>query len=233
MPLDHTWYHVSEYIHLRWLMLHFNCHKEKANQSHKKPEVPRGFQKVKVPRLSDNGPGWWQGCQPSAPAAFYPQEILLVLISVRGWVDPRAIVRSEGLCQWKVPMKPSGIEPATFQFVAQHLNHCATAVMATKPHQKVADFYRFLLHEINLKRTALDMSENTYQFASHRDVSGLWGGHDAVNYNHCSTLEIPAILSNTAHFFFFCYFMEQQPPVAHGLLFHDDSRSHTTTHHSR
>jgi len=31
------------------------------------------------------------------------------------------------LCQLKIPMTPAGIDPATFRFVAQCLNHCATA----------------------------------------------------------------------------------------------------------
>jgi len=31
----------------------------KVNQSHYRPEVPRGFQEAKVPGLRDNGPEWW------------------------------------------------------------------------------------------------------------------------------------------------------------------------------
>ena len=61
-----------------------------------------------------------------------PQEIILILISVRGCVDLRALLRLEGFyVKEKSQMTPAGIEPATFRFVAQHLNHRTTAFSTT------------------------------------------------------------------------------------------------------
>jgi hypothetical protein len=47
-----------------------------------------------------------------------PSGRFLVLISVRGLVEPKAIVRLEGLGQLKNIMASSGIESATFRLVA-------------------------------------------------------------------------------------------------------------------
>jgi len=53
-PRGHLWTSTTE--HSQYSR---EKYKVKVNQSHYRPEVPRGFQEVEVPRLRGDGPGWW------------------------------------------------------------------------------------------------------------------------------------------------------------------------------
>jgi hypothetical protein len=84
-----------------------------------RPWRPIELWDVEVPTFFRKSAHRWRWVyQPYAPAALFPPGRFLLLISVRGWVDPRAIVRPEGVGQLKNPMTSSGFEPATFRFVA-------------------------------------------------------------------------------------------------------------------
>jgi hypothetical protein len=109
-------------------------HPYKVKQSRYRPGVAQRFPGSYVSQITSQRQRMVVRLSALNFGSLYPAEMFLVLIYVRGWVDPRATGRSEGLCQWKIPVTPSGIELEAFRFVAQYLNHCATI---SGPHTNV------------------------------------------------------------------------------------------------
>jgi hypothetical protein len=99
------------------------CKKETQSHSWTGRGDPYVCETPRFPQLLDNR--LIDGCDVAALRVGRPllPGTFLVLISVRRWVDPRAIVRLEALAQENNWFTSLGLEPATFQLVAQCLNH--------------------------------------------------------------------------------------------------------------
>jgi hypothetical protein len=98
----------------------------KIKLSRYRPGRPLEFQEAEASEFLDNRHMKVVRLSALRTGRLYSQEGFLVLISVRGRVDPRVTTRPEGLSHCKIPVTPSGIETATFQLVAQCLNQTLT-----------------------------------------------------------------------------------------------------------
>jgi hypothetical protein len=140
--LVHRWHAASRpIVHIA---VHFNIFsrdrrvKKRTAIPVRGREGPYGCETSRLPYFSKqpvHRRRW--GCQPYASAALYPQEnswysFLLVP------VDPRAIVRQDGLGRLKNPMTSLGIEPVTFRLGKINLDQFETVDAATGIHISVA-----------------------------------------------------------------------------------------------
>jgi len=98
----------------------------------KQSHYSRG-QAQRIPGSSDSQISWQRhrtvvGCQPYAPAAFTPRKYSWYSFLLVAEATPGPQCDRKDLMSMKNPLITTGIETTTFRFVAQHLNHCATAV---------------------------------------------------------------------------------------------------------
>jgi hypothetical protein len=107
---------------------------------------PEGSRRLRLPDFKKIGTRKWHVCQPYASAAFTPVNIHGTHFCQRQ-SQPSATGRIMSI---KNPVSQSGIETTTFRFVAQCLNHCATACPRTSLSVLTKPIYYNLLQTLVL-----------------------------------------------------------------------------------
>ena len=105
---------------------------------------PEANRRLRLPGLQNNGYIKVVRWSALSTGRLYLQKTLLLPVSLRGW-----------LCQWKFRMKPSGIEPAIFRFVAQCLNQlqpaCPNILYALRQYLLIYCRQQYILVHISWK----------------------------------------------------------------------------------
>ena len=135
-----------------WFYLHFVCvrlcgvytgvyiyiyiyiYVYKVKQSHYRPRGAQRFPGSEGSQISWQQHRMVVGCQPYAPAAFTPRKYSWYSFLLEAELIPVPLCDRKDFMSMKNPLTLAGIEPSTFWFVAQRLNHCATAVPSPPPH---------------------------------------------------------------------------------------------------
>jgi len=96
---------------------------------------PRGFQEFQAPGFRDSR--HMRAVRFSAlhiGHLYLPPKYSWCLLLLEADLRPGAEVWPKGICHWKIPMIPSGFEPATFRLVAQCLNQLCRHITFYLPH---------------------------------------------------------------------------------------------------
>ena len=144
----------------------------------------------------------------------YPKEIFLVIISVTCWVYSRAKMWLEGLRQWKLLMVPSGIEPVTFQLVAQCLHQLC------HPMPPKTNIIQFTFASTYYNMTICD----TQKFSTRSELHNSKQRTHDVSPEKVHKLNSSSLLSNTIQLQppYILYIHDgcpASPPTSHGILY--------------
>ena len=120
----------------------------------------------------------WSWCQPYGPFTFTTRKYCWYLFLLEAGSTPGVIVRSEGLSQWKIPVRPSGIEPATLRLITQCLNQLRHRISHLQ-----AKLIKKYVKEGNIKtREAIYILRNTEACLCNHRCSGK---AISITYSEC------------------------------------------------